>query len=86
MQEEEYSGVVRKEVINKGSKSERDAVLLGQSDDEFLILRRKNTNPYEEDSVLESLVGQHITCKGLKAAGKVLVISSHQIQPPSSSS
>ena len=58
-------GLVISKVINKGTKSERTAVLLNTGE-KTLVLRRKNGNPFS-DNALDNLVG-----KTIRATGKVL--------------
>ena len=54
-------------MVAKGTKSERSTVVLVAPDGEF-ILRRAQGNPFVDD-VLESLVGQHVSCEGEMLAG-----------------
>lgn len=58
----EISGIVIKETFGKGSKSERDAVMLDTGDSRF-VLRRQTGNPFS-DPVLDRLVGKTIRCEG----------------------
>jgi len=59
----ELSGLVIKEVVGKGSKSEHDAVLLEAKDGKYL-LRQRGGNPFR-DPELDKLVGKHIRANGV---------------------
>lgn len=61
----ELTGSVVKHLIAKGSKSEREAVLLMVGEKQY-ILRQRGGNPFS-DPVLDDLVG-----KNLKAEGQIL--------------
>ena len=66
-----YKGNVIQKRVSPGSKSDRVAVLL-QTEDQELILRRKDGNPFK-DKVLEGLVGKDIEATGV-LAGQTLII------------
>lgn len=55
-------GMVTKKQIAKGSKSERDAIVIITKIGEF-VLKRATGNPFS-DPELESLVGKQIECDG----------------------
>jgi hypothetical protein len=59
----ELSGLVIKEVVGKGSKSEHDAVLLETKDGKY-TLRRRGGNPFR-DPELDQLVGKRIRANGV---------------------
>jgi hypothetical protein len=58
----EIKGRVIKEIVAKGSKSERAAVLLDTGKKQY-VLRRPGENPYS-DSTLDDLVGKTISATG----------------------
>ena len=68
----EISGRVIKEVVAKGSKSERPAVILDTGKKRY-VLRRIGANPFE-DATLDKLVGKTITATG-EVAGFTLMMS-----------
>lgn len=57
--EHRYTGLVVKHAIARGSKSERQALLLRTPQGEELILRRLGAHAFE-DSSLDALVGKRI--------------------------
>ena len=58
----QIKGRVIKEVVAKGSKSERSAVLLDTGKKQY-VLRRPGENPYS-DPILDDLVGKNISATG----------------------
>ena len=68
----QFKGRVIREVVAKGSKSERPAVLLDTGKQRY-VLRRIGGNPYE-DSTLEKLVGKDISVTG-EVTGYTLLMS-----------
>jgi len=68
----ELSGRVIKEWIARGSKSEREAVLLDTKSGRY-VLRRLTGNPFH-DPELEKLVGKTIRCTG-NLTGYTLIMS-----------
>lgn len=68
----QFKGRVIREVVAKGSKSERPAVLLDTGKQRY-VLRRIGGNPYE-DSTLEKLVGKAISVTG-EVTGYTLLMS-----------
>jgi len=58
----QIKGQVIKEVVAKGSKSERPAVLLDTGKKQY-VLRRPGENPYS-DPTLDDLVGKSISATG----------------------
>ena len=68
----EFSGLVIKEVVGKGSKSEHAAVMLETAKEKFL-LRRQGGNPFR-DPELDSLVGKRIRGSGV-VTGNTLIMS-----------
>ena len=71
IKEVQLSGKVVIKKIAKGSKSERDAVLL-QTDDKEYVLRKLGGNPFHDTS-LESLAGKSITATGIADRNLFLV-------------
>ena len=68
----ELTGLVIKEVIGKGSKSEHDAVLLDAKEGKY-ALRLKGGNPFS-DPKLDRLVGKRIRANGV-LTGSTFVIT-----------
>ncbi|MFK8032376.1 MAG: hypothetical protein AB8G18_19295 [Gammaproteobacteria bacterium] len=68
-----YFGEVVVGLVHPDSKSERQAVKLDTGENE-LIMRRPGIRAYK-DEVLEGLVGQRVTFKGLKRGNKLYVKS-----------
>jgi hypothetical protein len=66
------TGSVVKEPFARGSKSERDAVLLIAGENRY-VLRREGGNAFS-DPVLDKLVGKTIRCTG-RVAGYTFLIS-----------
>lgn len=60
----EISGKVVHELVDVGSKSERNAVVLNTDDGERFLLRRKGGESFE-DNVLDELVGSSIITEGI---------------------
>lgn len=60
----ELTGVVRREIVNKGSKSEYEAVVLATPDGSTYALTQPNANPFEPGD-LDRLVGHSIETRGL---------------------
>jgi len=58
----EIKGLVVKDVVAKGSKSERAAVLLDTGKKRY-VLRRQGGNPFS-DPALDKLVGKNISVVG----------------------
>ena len=71
IKEVQLSGKVVIKKIAKGSKSERDAVLL-QTDDKEYVLRKLGGNPFHDIS-LEKLAGKSITATGITDRNLFLV-------------
>lgn len=67
----EIVGNVVKKNYAVGSKSEREAVMLHDGDEDIL-LRRKDGNPFH-DEILLSLVGKRIRCKGVRTDWGIIV-------------
>lgn len=63
IKEVSLSGKVIRKKISRGSKSERNAVILKTEDKEY-VLRKLGGNPFH-DASLELLVGKTITASGM---------------------
>lgn len=59
----DLEGVVFRQTVGRGSKSERDAVKLRTPEGEY-VLRRMGANPFE-DPALDDLVGKRVRCTGV---------------------
>jgi hypothetical protein len=70
------TGRVIRQRIDRGSKSERDAVLLETVSGESFVLRRKG-GPAFGDQSLNDLVGQSITVNGIEH-GHLLIMQDWQ--------
>lgn len=68
----EVTGQVIHEVVNRGSKSEHDAVVLKTPDGQTYVLRRQS-GPAFADPELEALVGKSFLIDGM-AAGNTLMM------------
>jgi hypothetical protein len=78
-------GRVIKEVVNKGSKSERSAVLLITGADDGAearyALRRRDGNAFY-DPKLAMLVGKYISCEGQLVGRTYIIRSWNEIDEP----
>ena len=68
----QLKGKVIREVVGKGSKSERSSVMLDTGDKKY-VLRRMGGNPYS-DPDLDKLVGKDIEAEG-NVTGYTLIMS-----------
>ena len=68
---EQLTGLVTKEQFGKGSKSDRDAVML-QAAGRKWVLRREGANAFN-DPALDALVGKTIDCTGRPAGHTFLM-------------
>ena len=68
-----YRGLVIKELVAVGSKSEHEAVMLEMNGDR-LELRRMGANPFH-DTMLDQLVGKDVEIEGYIYNGKLIVTS-----------
>jgi hypothetical protein len=68
----QVSGVVRRRTVARGSKSEREAVVLDTEGGESYVLRRKG-GPALGDDQLDHLVGRSIAAEGI-GIGQVLIM------------
>ena len=69
---QQFTGTVKKQVINKGSKNEHDAVVLDTGDGHPVKLRIMGNNPFK-DPALEKIVGMRVTFNGVAASGVRLI-------------
>lgn len=71
-------GQVVLEAVDRGSKSEREAVVLKTAAGASYVLRKQG-GPAFGDSGLSHLVGRSISAQGVEAAGSTLIV--HDWQP-----
>ena len=71
------TGVVTKQLINKGSKSEHVAICLSTSDGSY-VLRRKDSNPFSVDADAAKLVGESVQFVGIPHSGHFIFESFRQ--------
>ena len=69
------TGIVIRKAVARGSKSEREAVVLQTSDNAEYILRRSGGNAFS-DPELDKLVGSSITADGQVVAGQTFIMKS----------
>ncbi len=72
-----FNGVVRREVIAKGSKSEHTALVLDTGACEKMTLRVRGTNAFEEPAALKPFVDQRVRIQGV-VSGSVLFVGNIQ--------
>lgn len=65
---QQFTGMVKKQVVNKGSKSEHEAVVLDTGDGHPVKLRIMGNNPFS-DPALDKLVGMRVTFNGVAGSG-----------------
>ena len=66
-------GLVTKRQLDLGTKSERIAIVVQTDDGAWLILRRRNGNPFS-DPILDNLVGQRLAFEGV-FDGNLFIVS-----------
>jgi len=76
MSQMEFKGRVIKEAFAKGSKSEREAVMLDTGKTRY-VLRRQGGNPFS-DPALDKLVGKNISAVGI-VSGYTLLMSEWKV-------
>lgn len=72
-----FNGVVRREVVAKGSKSEHTALVLETAAAQKLTLRVRGTNAFEEPAALKPFVDQRVRIQGV-VANNVLFVGNIQ--------
>ncbi len=72
------TGIVIRKLVARGSKSEREAVVLQTSDNGEYILRRSGGNAFS-DPDLDKLVGSSITADGQVVAGQTFIMKSWNV-------
>jgi hypothetical protein len=72
-----FEGLVKHKLIGKGSKSERQAIVL-ETDEQEYVLRRQGANPFA-DMVLEKLIGKTISVVGIVHGYTLLISGWHEI-------
>lgn len=77
------TGVIDREVINKGSKSEHESIVLKTDNGMTIALKMKGANPFEINGALKPLVGNRATITGDLANSALYVadLSDVKIQP-----
>lgn len=65
-------GRVASQIVARGSKSERRALVLTASNGESYVLRRKD-GPAFADEDLDALVGKRISAEGLATSGALIM-------------
>ncbi len=65
---EAFTGLVIRKLINIGSKSEHEAIMLDRGDGQPLELRVKGGNPFQ-DPALAPFVGQRVRVVGVTGSG-----------------
>jgi hypothetical protein len=73
-----YFGRVKRVRIAKGSRSEREAVVLETSDDGTLVLRRPGAHPFH-DPDLEALVGKMLQAEGRVFGQELFLTEFHEV-------
>lgn len=68
-----FTGVVRRERVNVGSKSEHEAVVLDTGAGPHLKLRLNRGNPFH-DPALDAFVGMRVTLEGVAGSGLPFVM------------
>ena len=68
-----FTGTVRRERVNVGSKSEHDAVVLDTGAGPHLKLRVKGGNPFH-DPALDAFVGLRVALEGVAGSGAPFVM------------
>ena len=63
-----FTGTVKRERVNVGSKSEHDAVVLDTGAGPKMKLRVKGGNPFHDPS-LDAFVGMRVTLEGVAGSG-----------------
>lgn len=76
MKQVELTGEVRRRLVNAGSKSEHDAVVLDTPNGASYELRPPGGNPFETGD-LDHLVGQAIITRGVLAGQTLLMQDWH---------
>lgn len=84
---EVFNGVVKKELLNAGSKSEGEYVGLVTDNGQFFPLRIKGENPFSS-SKLEDFLGKTVSVEGTIYSSELFVDSASDIKvqprPPKS--
>jgi hypothetical protein len=77
--EERKAGHVKRKVVAAGSKSEHEAIVVHDGQDEY-VLRRRGGNAFEIDVQLAKLVGKRVAFKGTQAGNTFLVDDWDEVQ------
>ncbi len=68
---ETFNGIVRKERVAVGSKSEREAIVL-DTGTQKLVMRLGNMNPFMPQP-LDTYIGQHVSVSGIAYNGTLFI-------------
>jgi len=68
-----FTGVLKSKLVNKGSKSEHQAIVLELADGTDLRLRVLGDNPFQNDA-LKSYVGQRVQISGFTTPAQPLLL------------
>lgn len=77
-----FTGIVRTETRNRGSKSEHEAIVIDIGDGQTFKIFLRGGNPFR-DSVLEQFIGKSVTLSGRTVLDRadILVDSIDDIKP-----
>ena len=73
-----FNGVVRREVVAQGSKSEHTALVLDTGSTK-MTLRLRGTNAFEEPAALTPFVDQRVRVQGV-TSGSTLFVGNIQVK------
>ena len=76
---EAFNGIVKKERVAVGSKSERDAIVL-DTGNKKLVMRLGNMNPFMP-SQLEKYIGQTVSASGIAFNNTLFIGAEKDITP-----
>ncbi len=68
-QKQSFTGMLRKQLINKGSKSEHEAIVLDTGKGVPMKVQLQGANPFSGDPALNKLVGQLVKIEGVAGSG-----------------
>jgi hypothetical protein len=72
---EKFTGLIREQMVNVGSKSEHRALVLHTDSGAALRLRLAGTQPFEIPQELKKFVGQRVTLEGQRTASGQVIVS-----------
>jgi hypothetical protein len=68
-----FTGILKQKLVNKGSKSEHQAIVLELTDGTDLRLRVQGHNPFQNDA-LKSYVGKRVQINGFTTPAQPLLL------------